>query len=302
MTAAVVGFGSRPPTRGEQSAQELRADDGSLTPTEIAGHLREIAAWMQAFAEKTARRARAIETQYGHHFRTASLIYGEYYTPYLDYLAAPKKITAANSVRRNALALAAVYDRVARKPPRGRRPDLAQCYEHKDTPRLLAALGDRDPGARLQAVRFLGRLQATGAVDPLLGLLDDPAAAEEAARALGRIGDARAVDPLIGFVRRNPDLKEAATAVVALGELGDPRAVGFLLECLDERRNRGLIGNLAAHALAKIGDPRAVAPMREVLARRRAETAESDVGKRLRDLDCRLIEEAINTLTGARDS
>jgi HEAT repeat protein/PBS lyase HEAT-like repeat-containing protein len=298
VTAAVVEFGSRPPTRGEQCAHELRADDGSLTPTEIAAHLREIAEWMQQAAEKTARQARAIETKYGQHFRTATLIYGEAYTPYLDYLAAPRKIATAGAARRDALALAAVYDRLARKAPRGRRPDLALCYEHQDTDRLLAALGD--PGTRVQAVRFLGRLRATAAVDPLLGLLDDPVATEEAVRALGRIGDARAVDPLIAFVRRDPDLKEAATAIVALGELGDPRAVDFLLELLP--RNNGLIGNLAAYSLAKIGDPRAVPPMREALARRQAEPAESDVDKRLRDLDCRRIKEAIDTLTGTRDS
>ncbi|WP_329067607.1 HEAT repeat domain-containing protein [Amycolatopsis sp. NBC_01480] len=295
--AAVIEFGSRPPAQGEQSARELGADDGSLTPTEIAGHLREIAEWMHQAAEKTARRARAIEAKYGRHFRTATLIYGEAYTPYLDYLAAPRKIATAGAARRDALALAAAYDRLARKPPRGRKPDLALCYEHQDTARLLAALDDA--GTRVQAVRFLGRLQATAAVDPLLGLLDDPVAAEEAVRALGRIGDARALDPLIAFVRRDPDLKEASAAVVALGELGDPRAVGFLLGLLP--RN-SLIGNLAAYSLAKIGDPRAVPPMREALARRQSEPAESDVSKRLRDLDCRRIEEAIDTLTGKRDS
>jgi hypothetical protein len=95
------------PTRGEQSARELGADDGSLTPTEIAGHLREIA--------------------------------------------------TAGAARRDALALAAAYDRLARKAPRRRRPDLALCYEHQDTTRLLAALGDA--WTRVQAVRFLGRLR-----------------------------------------------------------------------------------------------------------------------------------------------
>jgi hypothetical protein len=249
---------------------------------------------MQQAAEKTARRARAIEAKYGRHFRTATVIYGEAYTPYLDFLAAPRKIATAGAARRDALALAAAYDRLARKPPWGRKPDLALCYEHQDTARLLAALDEA--GTRVQAVRFLGRLRATAAVDPLLGLLDDPVAADEAVRVLGRIGDARAVDPLIALVRRDPMVREAATA---LGEPGDPRAVDFLLGRLP--RN-SLIGNLSAQSLAKIGDPRAVPPLREALARRQSEPADSAVSKRLRDLDCRHLEEAIDTLTGTRDS
>jgi HEAT repeat protein len=68
----------------------------------------------------------------------------------------------------------------------------------------------------------------------------------------------------------------------------------------------GLLDDPAAtedsvRALGRIGDARAVAPMREALASRRSEPAESDVRKRLRDLDCRRIKDAIDTLTGTRD-
>ncbi|WP_234359404.1 HEAT repeat domain-containing protein [Plantactinospora sp. BC1] len=264
-----------------------------MTPTQTARHLRELAQWLEEVAEATASRARAIEAEYGEVFRTAYTISGKYYQPYLDYRAAPEKIATALRLRNRALALARTYDRRASRQARlGDRADLAVLRERGDTAGLLKALSHRNQDTRLRALWFLADLRHPAAVEPLIGMLDDPALAEQAARALSHIGDARAVPPLISLAEGRGGASD--TAVIALGNIGDPRATDILLKRLADPTE--LVLNTVAGALGRLGDQRAVEPMRAVLSRLRATTPENDVQKRLQALFCTSIEEAIDEI------
>ena len=119
---------------------------------------------------------------------------------------------------------------------------------------LIAQLSTNDPAARANAAVALGSMgaRASAAVPALLNLVDDNRAVGEliasgfavrtyvgvlACEALGRIGDKRAVMPLCNFMRQRQGVggrddrwlnRQAATK--ALGQLGDPSAVEFLLQ------------------------------------------------------------------------
>jgi len=100
-------------------------------------------------------------------------------------------------------------------------------------PSLLAALTHSEWLVRLHAVEALGKTRSTEGVVPLLSVLfndQDRAVREDAVRALGQIGDARAVEFLITA------LKEAGLrplAAEALGLIGDRRAVPVLIDILE---------------------------------------------------------------------
>jgi HEAT repeat protein len=85
----------------------------------------------------------------------------------------------------------------------------------------------------LHAVEALGKTRSPEAVDPLLSVLfndRDRAVREDAIRAIGQIGDARAVEFLV-TVMKEPGLRPLA--VEALGLIGDRSAVPVLIDVLD---------------------------------------------------------------------
>lgn len=115
---------------------------------------------------------------------------------------------------------------------------------------LVALVADRDPAVRRQVVVSLGILRSARGVEPLCAILAERdlflrslALKREAVLALGRIGDRRAVPCLMELLggrhwfarRRREDLGIAAAA--ALGQLGDPAALETL-EILAARRGR----------------------------------------------------------------
>jgi HEAT repeat protein len=86
---------------------------------------------------------------------------------------------------------------------------------------------------RLHAVEALGKIRSAQAVDPLLRVLfndRDAAVREDAARALGEIGDARAVEFLL-IVMKEAGLRPLA--IEALGKIRDRRAIPALLAVVD---------------------------------------------------------------------
>jgi HEAT repeat protein len=100
-------------------------------------------------------------------------------------------------------------------------------------PSLLEALKHSEWLVRLHAVEALGKMRSPTAVEPLLAALfndHDQAIREDVVRALGQVGDGRAVEFLV-IVMKEPGLRPLA--VEALGQIGDPRAVPVLVDVLE---------------------------------------------------------------------
>ena len=96
-------------------------------------------------------------------------------------------------------------------------------------PFLVEALKHHEWLVRLHAVEALGRIKSTDTVEPLLHVLfndRDTAVRVDAARSLGEIGDPRAVEFLLTAMT---DLDVRPQAVEALGKIGDRRAVPSLV-------------------------------------------------------------------------
>jgi len=97
-------------------------------------------------------------------------------------------------------------------------------------PCLLDALQSREWLVKLHAIEALGKMKASDTVEPLLFVLfndPDTAVRTDAVRALGDIGDARAVDFLLTALN---DLDVRPMAVEALGKIGERRAVPALID------------------------------------------------------------------------
>ncbi len=142
---------------------------------------------------------------------------------------------------------------------------------------LIAALGDEDSRVRASAAGALDALPRTRAtVFALVDALQDAerVVRERAARSLGRLGDPTAVGPLLDGLEQG-----SAAAARALGEIGDPRALGPLLDAL---RSPALAG-AAAEALGRLGEPVAL-PALDALAATEGEGARAarDAAARLR--------------------
>lgn len=163
---------------------------------------------------------------------------------------------------------------------------LASIGDTRVVDQLIASLPSADWIVRMHAVRALGRIGEARAIPALMPLLQDKVKAvrEEASGALARLGPAavpvlvealihqewlvrlhaveslgktkspEAVDPLLRLLFNDRDSSLREDAVRALGEIGDARAVEFLLTALKEPGLRPLV----VDALGKIGDRRAV--------------------------------------------
>jgi HEAT repeat protein len=91
----------------------------------------------------------------------------------------------------------------------------------------------------------------------------DPAIQYQAAEALGDLGDPAAVGPLAEALRRDEYSGVRWKAAEALAKIGPP-AIDALIEALDDPDDD--VRWKAAIALGEIGDPRAVAPLIRILA------------------------------------
>lgn len=124
----------------------------------------------------------------------------------------------------------------------------------------------------------------TSSVEALLVAMESPKPQVRfrAGYALGKIKDHRALHSLIGAATNDSDEAVRYDATLALGDLGDSRAVAPLLELM-----QGLdpvIPSAAAMALVRIGSP-----------------AVESLGTLLSDCDCELRSLALSTLGGIRD-
>lgn len=118
---------------------------------------------------------------------------------------------------------------------------------------LLPRLSPTDPSYASDPEALLARLEGPGGQTrsqwgPVVYWNGDPVR-HEAARRLGQLGAAEAVPALIGSLD-DPDDQLVATALRALGRIGDERAVTPLFALLGERLRRAEGAPLSEHAAA----------------------------------------------------
>jgi len=137
---------------------------------------------------------------------------------------------------------------------------------------LIDALKRNNKNIRKAATAGLGVLGSPKAVDKLIEALEDNAIAGEAAIALGKTGDPRAITSLINFIEsslnratwikrdrhghmminedRFENPQQLFSAVYALGNFADKRAIATLIKILGDSHNR--LRYIAAEALQSI--------------------------------------------------
>jgi cyclophilin family peptidyl-prolyl cis-trans isomerase/HEAT repeat protein len=116
---------------------------------------------------------------------------------------------------------------------------LGRVQDQRAIPALRALVRSNGAYSRGFAARGLGALKDRDALDLLRSLTADvghsPAQAVQAVRAMGEIGDARALGPLIDVLRvRGLHTGIRAEAVTAIGKLKTPESVDVLLELVTD--------------------------------------------------------------------
>ena len=101
-------------------------------------------------------------------------------------------------------------------------------------PALVATLSDPRAGVRAGVAAVLGKIKDPRAVPALLPLLGDRTVRDSAALALGELGDRRAVGPLIATIEAEGAAKDfkAFTSIGALGQIGGDEARNTLARLL----------------------------------------------------------------------
>lgn len=123
---------------------------------------------------------------------------------------------------------------------------------------MIAALQDREPTVRCWAATALGNIGDPRAIAPLIAALSDNDARgrREAALALSKLKAADAVSPLIALLASEKEEHVRANAAIALGEIGDKRALDVLVGCLGDTYDWARYQ--CALAIGKLHDPRGV--------------------------------------------
>jgi HEAT repeat protein len=131
--------------------------------------------------------------------------------------------------------------------------------ENANTPEanglLMRELTDPDLRVKVKAIDLLGVHQFKDAV-PLLSeqmfLRDTPEIVKlHSVAALGRIGDQAGTLPVMQYLQTQTDERARGTAVFALGEMGNPKAMDTLTQIIGNDRSP-MVRKLAQEALAKI--------------------------------------------------
>jgi HEAT repeat protein len=152
--------------------------------------------------------------------------------------------------------------------PEVRKTAVEELFRNEDERlRALALELLEEPASRLTALAYLKTHPEGRALRKLLVLIydTDPEHAGAAVQALGTIGDPGAVEPLIEVIESESPDGVKKDAITALGMLGDARAVPVLIRCLSVSDRNPQYDRVAVEALGAIGDPGAVGPLIEVI-------------------------------------
>ena len=130
------------------------------------------------------------------------------------------------------------------------------------SPHLVSLARGKDLEVAMFAVQILSRIKDPSTVEALLPLVEHPDTniAQAAIEALGALKAREAVPALIH--RLDADLWLQFAAVAALGEIGDPRAVGPLLDAIPNE----MLSEPAVEALGRIAAPESLPRMLALLA------------------------------------
>ncbi|MDD3566085.1 MAG: HEAT repeat domain-containing protein [Methanothrix sp.] len=143
---------------------------------------------------------------------------------------------------------------------------LIEAFNYADTGDCRAELPDFECRlVYMYAVFGLVGFDDPRVVAPLTDVLRDGASElrVSAAQALGNIGDPQAIGALTYVAQKDGDPKVREAAKEALEKIGDPRTVDQLIEALKDED--GLAREGAVTALGETGDPRAIDPLIEAL-------------------------------------
>ena len=134
-----------------------------------------------------------------------------------------------------------------------------------ETEKLLKALKSDSGNIRIAALMALAERKEVAAIDPITGILirDYPPVQSSAVFALGEIGDERAVEILVEQLKGGGNPTIRGNAAIALGKIGKETTVPNLIDKL--RDNSVTVRSSAALSLGKIGSDAAVEPLIEVL-------------------------------------
>ena len=157
---------------------------------------------------------------------------------------------------------------------------------------LITALGSTDASVRAAATEALRQIGDPAVKSLIAHLMKGKTVA---ALALGEIGDARAVGPLVMALTLGPKHLRGPAAT-ALGQIGDTRAVEPLIAVVKTELNVlfSTTGGAAAKALGELGDARAVEPL---IAALRHSSMNSNAAKALGQFgDTRAVEPLIAAL------
>lgn len=152
------------------------------------------------------------------------------------------------------------------KQPRDIRVEAAELLgairDYCSVPALVDQLHDEDVEVATAAALALGEMGNESGLDIMREALyhDSVEVRDRAAIVLGKLGDDFATEQLIEALGRN-SIAIRETAIKMLGRVGDASAVDALIVNLGERRMR----YLTVQALGQIGDPRAFGPLMDLL-------------------------------------
>jgi HEAT repeat protein len=166
----------------------------------------------------------------------------------------------------------------------------------KPSYRTLPITGDKLPFVLGEFVKELESGFAERALHPIIKMIEGEMGRRpkvpsygnrlDAVKVLGKIGDSRAVEPLIKALGGDDRGGVGLLAAYALGDIGDSRAVEPLIKVLevDSHARKGEFWGdskrrcqAAARALGKIGDERAVEPLAKALENEGSEVREAAV-------------------------